>query len=118
MAFKDTLPTDMAKLLDTDYFAQSVTYIATSGEQTSLTVVLFEEATETPESNGIKTKLRFRECTWSTATLDTVNIRAKIRISGEDWAISRVVYRDATQITVRLERHELHEHTRPEFRRR
>lgn len=118
MTFAEQLAADMAKMIDSDYFGSSATYVAPSGEETPLSVVLFDEKTETPENNGIKTKLRWRECTWAAATLADVNLRAKVRIGSDDWAISQLVYRDDYQVTVRLERHELYEHTRPDFRRR
>jgi len=118
MAFKDQLAADLVHLMDTDYFGSSATYIEPSGQQTELSVVLFEERTETPDNNGITTKLRAREITWSAADLSEVNLRAKVRIGSVDWAISQIVYHDDYQVKVRLERHELFEHTRPEYRRR
>jgi len=118
MTFQEQLAADMERLIDTDYFGSAVTYITPAGEETAVTAVLFDERTEMPESNGITTKLRIRECTWAAASLADVNLRAKVRISGVDWAIAQLVYRDEYQVTVRLERHELYEHTRPDFRRR
>ena len=109
---------DMVTLVDVDYFGCEATYTDPSGQTTDLTVVLFEEMTETPETNGIKTKLRIRNCAWPSAELSTLNLRAKLTISEVDWAIAQIVHQDETQVTVRLERHELYEHTRPEYRRR
>ena len=117
MGLQDLLASDMSVLLNTDEFGSSATYVEPSGAETELTVVLYPEATETPESNGIKTKKRIRECSWSAATLSDVNRKATLRISGVDWSIAEVVYADEYQIGVRLERHELHEHTRPNYRR-
>ena len=118
MAFSDQLAADMAHLMSTDYFGSAATYVDPSGQTTSLTVVLFEESTETPETNGIKTKLRKRECAWAASSLSDVNLLATIKIGTEDWSIAQLVFRDTYQITVLLERHELTQHTRPEFSRR
>jgi len=122
MTFKTMLAADVLRLIDTDYFASEVIYTDPSGQATDLTVVLFDESTETPEVNGVITKLRTRDCTWSAATLSDVNQRATITIGtppdAEDWSIAGLVYRDEYQVTVRLERHELTEHTRPNYRRR
>lgn len=118
MTFQDMLAADLVHLTDTDYFGSSATYTDPSGQTTALTVVLFEERTESPENNGIKTKLRIRDCTWSSADLSTVNRRGKLTIDSVEWAIAEVVFQDERQVSVRLERHELHEHTRPEYRRR
>lgn len=117
MSFQDMLSADMSVLLNTDEFGGSATYVDLSGAETALTVVLFEETTETPESNGIKTKLRVRNCSWDAATLATANLLAKLRIGSVDWSITQIVHADDQQVTVRLERHELHEHTRPNYRR-
>jgi len=117
VGLQDLLASDMSVLLSMEEFGSAATYIDPSEAETSLTVVLYEEITETPESNGIKTKLRVRNCSWSAATLSDVNLKATLRIGGVDWSIAQLVHADDQQITVRLERHELHEHTRPNYRR-
>lgn len=118
MSFSDMLAADMAVLVNTSEFAQAATYLDPGGQSTSLNVVLMEEVTETPEANGVKTKLRIRNCTWPAEQQQAVNLRAKVRIGEEDWSVAQLVYADQYQVTVRLERHELHEHTRPEYRRK
>ena len=57
MTFREMMAADMVTLVDVDYFGCEATYTDPSGQTTDLTVVLFEEMTETPETNGIKTKL-------------------------------------------------------------
>lgn len=104
-------------ILSTDYFGEAVTYTAPDGLTTSLTAIVGEEETETPDESGIATKLRVRECSWSTSQLSDVNLKSMITIGSEDWSVARVVSQDDYQITVRLERHELRSHTRPDFRR-
>ena len=65
--------------------AASATYEEPSGQSQSLTVILFGERTETPENDGVKTKLRVQECTWDADTVSDVNLLAKIEIDGEKW---------------------------------
>ena len=117
MTLADMMAADMAKLTATRDFGGSATYKKHPGSETTLTVVLFEESTETPESNGVKTKLRQRHCAWSAAELSNVSLRATVTVNSEDWEIAQVVHQDDYQVVVRLERHELHEQTRPQFRR-
>lgn len=117
MTLGDLMASDMAMLLNTDDFAQSASYTEPDGTVTSLTVVRFNESTETPDTDGIKTKVRSQDCAWSAATLSAINFKAKITIGDEDWSIANLVHRDDYQVVVRLERHELMEHTRPDFRR-
>lgn len=117
MGLSTLLASDMAKLINTDDFGESATYTDPNGQTTALTVVLFGEQTETPEQEGIKTKLRTVQCTWSVATLSDVNLKATISVNGQDWSVAQLEYQDDQQVSVRLERHELMEHTRPGYRR-
>ena len=118
MTLRDLMAADMARFTDADEFGSTVTYITPDGTETELECVLFGERTETPEVEGITTKLRIQKCTWAAADLSPVNLRATMDISGVEWAIAGVEYADNQQITVRLERRELMEHTRPNYRRR
>jgi len=118
MSFRDMLQADMDVLINTDVFAEAATYQDPSGTNTSISVVLHPEMTETQDTSGIKTKLRIRDCTWDAATLSDVNLRATICVNSQDWAIADLVYQDDEQVTVRLERHELMEQAKPNYRRR
>lgn len=118
MAFSDQLSSDMSKLLSTDYFGSSGTYIDPNGQETELTVVLFGESNHTKDVDGIKTKVREQLCAWDTSDLSTVNLRSHVVVGTTKWPIVSVEYQDDYQTTVKLEIHELYEHTRPEFRRR
>lgn len=118
MTFREMLAADMTTLTDADVFGESVTYVTPSGAETSLAAVVFDERTETPENNGVSTKKRMRDCTFPTSSVSSVNLRAKVQIGSVDWSIEQVVFRDDTQTTVLLVRHEVQENTRPRYRRK
>ena len=118
MTFREMLAADMQTLMDADVFGESVTYVDPDGTETTLAAVLFDERTETPEADGIATKKRMRECTFPTATMSSVNLRAKVQVGSVDWALEQIVFRDDTQTTIMLVRHEVQENTRPRYRRR
>ena len=116
MTFADVLAADMQAMLDTDTFCQEATYRAPDHSETTITVDALPEYVELRETDGLVTKMRIRYVSWDVATLGTINLRGTIIIGDTEWAIASQSCQDDVQMTVRLERHELREHTRAGFR--
>ena len=117
MTLADQMQADMARLISTDDFATTVTYITPNGIETELTAVLFGKRSEQMDKEGVNTIIHTQDCTWATSDLDSVNLKATIEAESLEWAIADIVYRDDYQTTVRLQRVTLHEQTRSRFRR-
>lgn len=117
MTFREMLAADMQSMMDTDVWGESVAYVEGT-QETTLSAVLFGERVETPESNGITTKKRIREITFATADLPTYSLRGSIRLGTVDWSIESVAFKDDVQTTLVIVRNELHDATRPGYRRK
>jgi hypothetical protein len=116
MTFQEMLAADMATLTNADEFGSTVTYCE-GNQETDLTAVVFEEVITTEDSNGVATKKRLRNVTFATTDVSSLSLRGTVRISDVEWAIESVAFRDDVQTTVVLVRPELHESTRPGYRR-
>lgn len=116
MGIRDLISADTSWLIATDQFADSVTMRHPDGTETTLTAVLFDEFVETREVRGLATLVSTRNMTVDADSVSDLNFRSVIVIGDEDWSITRLIYRDEWQATLELQRHVLHEHTRPGYR--
>jgi hypothetical protein len=117
MTLKDLIAADVSVFLNTDDFADSITYREPDGAETSCTAVIYDSLTEQRDVRGIATIVTTRNVTVSNEDIPVVNMRGLVIISDVEWSISQVIYDDGTLKTLELQRHELHENTRPNYRR-
>lgn len=117
MTLRDQIAADASLFLATDDFAESITYRLPDGTESSLTAIVFDALTENRDERGINTIVTTRNVTCALADVGAVNLRGQIVYGGEDWAITRVIYQDDLFLTLEIQRHELHESTRPGYRR-
>ena len=118
MTFADRLAADVTRMLSTDEFAETITYRYPSGTETTFDAQVFPMVSEKRDTNGIYTIVYRRYCCWSAASLSSPDLRSTIILADEtEWSISsEQLYEDDQQVSVMLERHLLHEQTRPGFR--
>jgi len=111
------MATDATTLFASGDGAQSVTYRLPDGSETSLTANVWDVLTENRDQRGIQTIVSTRNVTLKASELSDVNMRATVVISGTEWSIVRIIYQDSIQVSLELQRHGLHEQSRPGYRR-
>lgn len=116
MTLKDLIAADVAIFFNEDEFARSVVYRAPSELETTITAIVYDSLTENQNNNGVNTIVSTQNMSFATADLD-IDLRGLVIIDNVEWAITRRIYRDDQMTAVELQRHELHEHTRPNLRR-
>lgn len=118
MGLSELLSADVVYLINTDDFAQSVTYTEPDGTTTTLDAVVYDERTEQQERDGVFTYRRMRSVSFATTDLTTVNARGTMTIGGTEYSITPQIQKNDQITTVELERHEIAEHVRPGYRTR
>jgi len=117
MSLKDQMTADLSMLFAEGDGAKEVVYRLPDGTQTTCTANVWDMVNETRDVRGIQTIVATRSVTFRFADIGNVNLRASVIIDGEEWAVSRVNYADDYQVTVEIQRHDLHAHARPGYRR-
>lgn len=117
MALKDLMQSDLSIFFNPDDGPVACWYETPDGIRVAFTGNLWDVLTESREVRGIQTIVSIRNLTIRTEDVPNVNLRATIIIDNTEWAITRIIYQDDLQVTVELQRHDLHEHARPGYRR-
>ena len=117
MTLKSLMLSDASMLFAADDGAVSVIYELPDGTRTTCTGNVWDMLTEARDVRGIQTIVATRNVTIPVSELPSVNLRATMVIDDTEWAITRIIYQDDVQVSVELQRHELHEHARPGYRR-
>ena len=111
------MASDAARLFATGDGADSVIYRHPDGTRTTITANVWDLLTETRDVRGIQTIVTTKNITFQAGDISEVNLRATVLIGSDEWSIVRVIYQDSIQTSLELQRHELHEHARPGYRR-
>jgi hypothetical protein len=119
MGLQDLITADLGLFFNTDEFGSSVSYREPNGIETDTTAVLFDRRTELRDVKGVSILYQVMACLLNKADVPLIDIRGVMVINETEWAISGstpVLYEDDEVMTVQLERHQLREQTRPEYR--
>lgn len=117
MALTDLMSADVTRLIATGDGAKSIVYEEPDSTRTAITANVWESMTEQRDVRGIVTFVTPCIVTFASSAVTSINMRATILIDDVEYAIVRVIYRDDYITSLELQRHELHEHTRPGYRR-
>jgi len=117
MTLKDQMSADMDLIMSDSEFAQSVTYREPDGTETPCTAVVFDLATEPRDVRGVNTLISSRGCTFKKTDVPAINLRSTVLLGAVEWAIDGILFEDDQQVSVVVQRHELVENTRPNYRR-
>ena len=117
MTLTDLMTADLSVLFAEGDGAKRIEYRRPDGTRVTVTANVWDMLTETQDQRGIQTIVATRMVTLQLADITSVNLLGTLWIDGQEWAIARIDGQDDYVVTVVAQRHGLHEHARPGYRR-
>lgn len=117
MALTDLMASDVRRLIATDDGAVAIVYEEPDSTRTTITANVWDALTEQRDVRGIVTFVTIRNVTFAASEVSAINLRSSVWIADTEYSIARILYQDDYFISLELQRHDLHEHTRPGYRR-